>query len=119
MLVTAILFLCPASALLILLSTVWLVIVSCSLSLSTSTNISLKLKLLAADEPPSDLKGPSEEEVAALEANTPIRSYVVTIMEPTLVLHAAQHVQINMKTILNAKRRKVGMWSVRVDKIND
>ncbi|XP_047490310.1 vacuolar protein sorting-associated protein 13B-like isoform X4 [Penaeus chinensis] len=58
------------------------------------------------NEPPADLTGPSEEEVAALEANTPIRSYVVTIMEPTLVLHAAQHVQINMKTILNAKRRK-------------
>ncbi|XP_068242883.1 intermembrane lipid transfer protein VPS13B isoform X1 [Palaemon carinicauda] len=57
-------------------------------------------------EPPDNISVPSEEEVALLESNTPIRSYVVTVIEPTLVLHAAQHGQINMKTIFSAKRRK-------------
>ncbi|XP_042214275.1 vacuolar protein sorting-associated protein 13B-like isoform X1 [Homarus americanus] len=57
-------------------------------------------------EPPTNLVGPTEDEVASLEANTPIRSYIVTVMEPTVVVHAAQHMHINMKTVFSAKRRK-------------
>lgn len=61
----------------------------------------------ASVEPPGDLKPPSEEEVACLEANTPLRSYVITVMEPELILHAAQHSHLNVKAVFNAKRRKV------------
>ncbi|KAK7075977.1 Vacuolar protein sorting-associated protein 13B [Halocaridina rubra] len=57
-------------------------------------------------DPPANLVPPSEEEILLLEANTPIRSYIITIIEPTLILHAAQHAQINMKTIFSVKKRK-------------
>nr|XP_045624119.1 vacuolar protein sorting-associated protein 13B-like [Procambarus clarkii] len=57
-------------------------------------------------DPPANLMSPTEDEIGALEANTPIRSYIFTVMEPTVVLHAAQHAHINMKTIFSAKRRK-------------
>ncbi|KAK8395541.1 hypothetical protein O3P69_005567 [Scylla paramamosain] len=57
-------------------------------------------------EPPGPLPTPSEEEVAVLEANTPTRCYLLTLMEPLVVVHTAQHSAINMRNVVSAKRRK-------------
>ncbi|KAG0727470.1 Vacuolar protein sorting-associated protein 13B [Chionoecetes opilio] len=57
-------------------------------------------------EPPGPLAAPAEEEVASLEANTPTRCYLLTLMEPVGVLHSAQHAPVDMRNVLSAKRRK-------------
>ncbi|XP_050696701.1 intermembrane lipid transfer protein VPS13B-like isoform X2 [Eriocheir sinensis] len=57
-------------------------------------------------EPPGPLPVPTEEEIATLEANTPTRCYLLTLMEPVVVVHAAQHSTVNMRSVVSAKRRK-------------
>lgn len=59
-----------------------------------------------SDDPLRNMSVPSSDEVSSLESNTPLRTILLTVMEPTLVFHNAQHQQINMKNIANAKRRK-------------
>ncbi|KAK3850769.1 hypothetical protein Pcinc_042542 [Petrolisthes cinctipes] len=56
--------------------------------------------------PPSDLRLPTEEEISSLESNTPIRTYLLTILNPSIVINYAQHPTLHMKTILSARRRK-------------
>ncbi|XP_076064236.1 vacuolar protein sorting 13B isoform X2 [Oratosquilla oratoria] len=62
---------------------------------------------LPTDEtPPAEKTAPTQEEVFALENNSPIRTYHIVIMEPSISLYAAQHSRVNMKSVFSAKRRK-------------